>query len=161
MNTALKTRTYSIHKPYIAHTLEQAEMAIRRKGERFTAIRKHIYQVLLEAQHPLGAYDIIESLEGVGAQEPATVYRTLGWLIERGLAAKIAFNSRYTAMPVGLKADELIFVICRECGETETVESPKLTETLRQTAKDRGFAETQMVIEIIGLCHEHNIGVNS
>lgn len=151
--------TISSSKPqatHIAESLAYAENTIGQRGERFTAIRKHIYQVLLKAPHPLGAYDIIGSLKGVGAQKPATVYRALGWLIERGLAAKIACNSRYTAMPIGLEADSLVFVICRECGETDTIEAVDFSESLRKTATERGFAETQMVIEVIGLCREHN-----
>jgi len=157
MNAELKTRSYAAQAPNITQNLAYAERIIKQRGERFTAIRKYIYQVLLEASHPLGAYEIIDLLEGVGAQKPPTVYRALGWLIERGLAAKIECNSRYTAMPIGLEADNLVFVICRACGETDAVEAPSLTESLRKTAKDRGFAETQMVVEIIGLCREHTV----
>jgi len=155
MNIELKNQSYATEMPDIPATLAQAEQAIALKGGRFTAIRKHIYQLLLSAPYPLGAYEIIEQLNGVGSQKPPTVYRALAWLIDHGLVAKISYNSRYTAMPIGVEADDLAFVICRKCGDTDTVEAPGLSKSLHQTAKDRGFAETQMVIEIVGLCNGH------
>jgi len=158
MTIELKTQSYGTVTPNMSEILAKAEHAIRVQGGRFTAIRKHIFQLLIEAPHPLGAYEIIDRLNGVGAQKPPTVYRALNWLIEHGLAAKIAYNSRYTAMPIGVEADDLAFVICKKCGDTDTFEAPSLSKQLHQTAKDRGFAKTQMVIEIIGLCDSHNGG---
>ncbi len=155
MNVELKTHSYTTDTPDIPTILAQAEQAIKQKGGRFTAIRKHVFQLLLEAPHPLGAYEIIDQLNGIGAQKPPTVYRALTWLMEHGLVAKIAYNSRYTAMPIGVEADNVAFMICKECGDTDTLETPGLTNTLHQTAKERGFAQTQMVIEIIGLCNGH------
>lgn len=105
----------------------------------------------------MGAYEIIDEIKGVGAQKPPTVYRTLSWLIENGLVAKIAYNSKYTPIPLGMEADELAFVICRKCGGTDTLKAPGLSKLLHQTAKDRGFAETQMVMEIIGSCNGHQM----
>lgn len=155
MNAGIKTQTYATNSPEILPILTQAEQIIKLKGGRFTAIRKHIFRLLLEAPYPLGAYEIIESLNGVGAQKPPTVYRALNWLMEHGLVAKIAYNWRYTAMPIGVEVDNVAFMICRECGDTDTVETPGLSQTLQQAAMDHGFAETQTVIEIIGLCNGH------
>jgi len=155
MNIKLKTQSYMAETPDIPAILAQAEQVIKLKGGRFTAIRKHVFQLLLEASYPLGAYEIIERLNGIGAQKPPTVYRALNWLMEYGLVAKIAYNSRYTAMPIGVEADNVAFMICRECGDTDTLETPGLSQSLQQTAKAHGFAETQTVIEIIGLCNGH------
>ncbi len=155
MNVELKTQSYASEATDIPAILAQTEQVIKLKGGRFTAIRKHIFQLLLEAPYPLGAYEIIEHLNGVGAQKPPTVYRALNWLMEHGLVAKIAYNSRYTAMPIGVEADNVAFMICRECGDTDTLEAPGLSKSLHQTAKARGFEDTQMVIEIIGLCNGH------
>lgn len=158
MTVQLDTQSYAAKPLDVPAILAQAEHLIALKGGRFTLIRKHIYQILLEAQHPLGAYEIIEHLNGIGSQKPPTVYRGLAWLIEHGLAAKIAYNSRYTAIPIGSQADDLAFVICRKCGDTDTLEAPGLSQSLHQKAKDRGFADTQMVMEIIGLCDGHKRG---
>jgi Fur family zinc uptake transcriptional regulator len=160
MSVDLKTPSFATETPNINAILAQAEQIIDVKGGRFTAIRKHIYQLLLAAPHPLGAYEIIENLDGVGAQKPPTVYRALAWLIEHGLVAKIEYNSRYAALPLGIEADDLAFVICRECGDTDTFEAPGLSKSLHQTARDRGFADTQMVMEIIGLCGGHKRETN-
>ena len=154
-NVELKTQSYATETPGIPVILAQAENAIELKGGRFTAIRKHVFQILLEASYPLGAYDIIERLNGIGAQKPPTVYRALNWLMEYGLVAKIAYNSRYTTLPIGVEADNVAFMICRECGDTDTLETPGLSASLQKTAIDRGFAKTETVIEIIGLCNGH------
>ena len=155
MSAELKTESYETTEPDFSAVLEQAENIISLKGGRFTAIRKHVYQLLLKAPHPLGAYEIIDQLNGIGAQKPPTVYRALTWLIEHGLVAKIAYNARYVVLPIGVEPDNLAFVICRKCGDTGTVETPGISKSLHQTAKDRGFQPTETVIEIIGLCDGH------
>ena len=155
MSIELKLESYATEARDIKAELAQAENIVNVKGGRFTTIRKHIYQLLLTAPHPLGAYEIIDHLNGVGSQKPPTVYRALSWLIEHGLVAKIEYNSRYAALPIGIEVDDLAFVICRKCGDANAFEAPSLSKSLHQTAKERGFADTQMVIEIIGLCSGH------
>ena len=152
MTVELKSQPYATEVSNTLAVLAEAEKLVQQKGGRFTTIRKHIYQIILNATHPLGAYEIIDQLDGIGSQKPPTVYRALSWLIDYGLVAKISYNSRYTSIPVGVEADDLAFVICKKCGDTDTLEAPGLSKTLHQTAKNRGFAETQMVMEIIGLC---------
>lgn len=151
------THSFATKKDDIQDTLSQASYLIARREGRFTPIRKHIYKCLLEAPYPLGAYEIIDEIKGVGSQKPPTVYRALSWLIDNGLVAKIEYNSKYTTIPLDMEADDLAFVICRECGGTDTLKAPGLSKSLHQTAKDRGFAETQMVLEIIGLCNGHEM----
>ncbi|MEP1230938.1 MAG: transcriptional repressor [Litorimonas sp.] len=155
MSVELKTQSYATQALNVPAALAQAEHLIAPKGGRFTAIRKHVYHVLLKASHPLGAYEIIDELKGIGSQQPPTVYRALSWLMDHGLVAKIAYNSRFTTIPIGVEADDLAFVICRECGGTDTLEAPGLSKSLHQTAKERGFKDTKMVMEIIGLCGAH------
>lgn len=155
MNVELNSQPNPSTSLNFSADLTQAEALIREKGGRFTPIRKHIYQILRSATHPLGAYEIIDLLNGIGSEKPPTVYRALSWLIDHGLAAKIAYNSRYTAIPIGVEADDLAFVICRKCGDTDTLEATGLSKALHRTAKSRGFADTQMVMEIIGLCGGH------
>jgi len=155
MNVEPKTQPYTTNASEIPAMLAQAEHSIHLKDGRFTPIRRHICQLLLEARHPLGAYDIIKQLKGVGSEKPPTVYRALNWLIEHGLVAKIEFNSRYTPIPIGVEADDLAFVICRECGDADTLQAPGVSKSLHEKAKNCGFEDTQMVMEIIGLCGEH------
>lgn len=158
MTVQLKTEPYTAEITDFSSTIAQAEKLIIAKGGRFTLIRKHIYQILLTAPHPLGAYEIIDQLNGIGSQKPPTVYRALTWLMDHGLAAKISFNATYTAIPVGSVVDDLAFVICRECGDTDVLEAPGLSQSLHQRAHERGFGETHMVMEIIGLCGSHKSG---
>jgi len=155
MTIELHTQTNSPTAPNnVAEILQQVENIMQDKGVRFTRIRKHIYKILLDAPQPLGAYDIIERLDGIGAQKPPTVYRALAWLIDAGLVAKIAYNSRYTPMPLDLKPENVAFLICEGCGSTDVFEANSTRSSLRQTAKNRGFADLNMVIEIIGKCCE-------
>lgn len=157
MTVDLKTHSFATKTGDIQDILSRAAYLIAHKDGRFTPIRKHIYKCLLQAPHPMGAYEIIDEIKGVGAQKPPTVYRALSWLIENGLVAKIAYNSKYTTVPLDMEADELAFVICRKCGGTDTVKAPGLSKSLHQTAKNRGFAKTQMIVEIIGLCNGHQM----
>ena len=135
----------------LARQYRRAEALVARKKGRFTAIRRTVYLRLLESDVPLGAYDILDRLGGVGSQKPPTVYRALDWLIAHGLVAKLATNSRYVVVGTDRETAEA-FLICRDCGETHTLRAEALTQSLTRTAQQRGFSDIQPVLELVGSC---------
>ena len=132
-----------------------AEQKASDYNSRLTPIRKHIYKCLLEADAPLGAYEILGMLNGVGASKPPTVYRALDWLIEVGLAKKIESVSKYIAKTSPEKTEQTALLLCKTCGNAEPFDPGPALESLGNFAKSRGFQENQTVIEIIGQCADH------
>lgn len=154
--TLTKTRScLGASEAEIASAVHHARTISDAAGARFTRIREHVYRALLLASQPVGAYDILETLDGVGAQKPPTVYRALDWLIDMGLAHRIATVSKYVATPIQTPEQPIAYLLCRECGQAETIDAGPLAESLHQAVRDTGFCNEDTVIEITGLCHDH------
>ena len=67
MTNLAETHDYNLE----AH-LEYAERAVAAHNSRLTPIRRHIYKCLLKTDTPLGAYDILDMLDGIGASLPSS-----------------------------------------------------------------------------------------
>lgn len=139
----------------VASAISRARALCEETGARFTKIREHVYRALLQSPQPLGAYDILDTLGSVGAQKPPTVYRALDWLMEMGLAQRIATLSKFVPAPLDGSNDPIAYLLCRECGQAETIDAGPLAETLHRAARDNGFRNEETVIEITGLCQGH------
>ncbi|MGV3578917.1 Fur family transcriptional regulator, partial [Brevundimonas sp.] len=86
----------------IARALAAAEARCVDQGERMTAPRRRVLEMLLESGEAVKAYDLIAryGTDGVAAKPP-TVYRALEFLEKTGMAHRIASISAYVACSVG------------------------------------------------------------
>lgn len=140
----------------VARRYRHAEDLMAQRNDRFTPIRWTVFLRLLESDVPLGAYDILDPLGDVGSQKSPTVCRALVWLMEQGLVAKLVTNSRFIV--VGADDDlDRAFLICRDCGETQTVRANNLTGSLTRSAERRGFSNVQAVLELTGSCYKGDV----
>jgi len=135
--------------------LEYAEHVASRHNARLTPIRRHIYKCLAQAETPLGAYDILDMLDGIGSSKPPTVYRSLEWLIDVGLVKKIESVSKYIAKTSSDDTDQMALLLCDTCGHVEPFDAGPALKSLAGFAKSKGFKDHQTVIEIIGQCTKH------
>jgi Fur family zinc uptake transcriptional regulator len=147
-----QTRT---SKNTIENHFAYAEQLATAHNARLTPIRKHIYRCLLEAEAPLGAYELLDMLDGIGASKPPTVYRGLDWLIDIGLAKKIESTSKYIAKTASDEMQQLALLLCEKCGHAEPFDAGSIIQSLGAEAESKGFQSHQTVIEIIGRCAEH------
>lgn len=137
-----------------ARTLDMAyaEALTQKAGLRFTRIRKFVYQCVLDAKQPIGAYDIIEMIGRVGSAKPPTVYRALEWLIESGLATKIATTSKYAPLPTNTNENSTAFFLCRNCGSATSLKAEDFSKVLSEEASQKGLEDIQVTIEVVGTC---------
>jgi Fur family zinc uptake transcriptional regulator len=136
----------------IVRALDEAESRCVAGGERLTAPRRRVLELLLEAGEAVKAYDLIARYgpDGVAAKPP-TVYRALEFLEKNGLAHRIASISAYVACSVGDRAHAAAFLICDCCGATVEVTPPE-GEALRRAAETAGYALERTTIEGHGRC---------
>ncbi|NIX75098.1 Fur family transcriptional regulator [Microvirga terricola] len=137
-----------------ARALAQAEAICRAHGVRLTPIRRKVLETLYTTHKPLGAYDLAEALEPGGRRiAPITVYRALDFLIEQGLAHRLASQNAYIATFQGDSSHEATaFLICEECGGVDEVTSSALTETMANLLNAEGFRAHTKVLEVTGRC---------
>ncbi len=136
----------------VATDLAQAEARCIEAGERWTRPRMRTYELLAEAGRPLKAYDLIARFgPGRAPAKPTTVYRSLAFLEEHGLAHRIASLNAFVACARRPQRHPAEFLICDCCGRVEEADFGAARIT-RAFAVQRGFRTDRVLLEARGLC---------
>lgn len=120
-----------------------------------TPARRRALDILAKANRPVGAYEMIELMADAEGKRPApiSVYRALGYLLDNGLAHRLASRNAFVVCGHPHEAEEpVIFLICEQCGEVSEATSPGLARELAALAAKAGFATRARVVEIAGRC---------
>src|SRR5204863_7811161 len=103
--------------------LQSAEEFCRRMGARLPRLRRNILLLILSAERPVTAYEILDLLRPKDpAATPAGVYRSLDFLTELGLVHRIDSAKSFVACAMPDHAHPSQMLVCRRCGtvvETE------------------------------------------
>lgn len=147
---------HGLTAPEVDRALATIEAACIAEGERMTAPRRRVLELLLSAGEPVKAYDLIAryGLDGQAAKPP-TVYRALEFLERRGVVHRIASISAYVACSahddeVGSHA--AAFLICDCCGATAEVAIPSSSLGIDVAASAVGYEIERTTIEGHGRC---------
>ena len=127
--------------------LRLAERRCANKGLSLTPVRKRVLELLLDADGPVKAYDLLARLKPGGAAQPPTVYRALDFLVGAGLVHKVEALNAYTACVHGDEAGRAELFICQVCGAV-------LERHARAPIDERpeGFIVERSVVEHYGRC---------
>jgi Fur family zinc uptake transcriptional regulator len=138
----------------VSSALRRAESLCRSRGVRLTPIRRRVLEALLGASKPLGAYDLAESLTSDGRRiAPITVYRALDFLIEEGLAHRLASLNAFMAnMDASNSRSTKVLLICDACGTVESVAGAEITQALGNVMDGMDFQSKAKALEITGRC---------
>jgi Fur family zinc uptake transcriptional regulator len=140
------------HRPS-AHTSDHPPHDASHAG--LTPGRRRILDVLKDAGQPLGAYDMIDLVATKTGKRPApvSIYRALDFLVEHGLAHRLASRNAFMACGHGHgEADPVAFLICDACGVVEERTSDSMRRSLDAVSHDAGFSPREQVIEVTGTC---------
>jgi len=136
----------------VARAMGEADRRLTAEGERMTAARLRVLELLLAAGEPVKAYDLIARFGEDGQPaKPPTVYRALEFLERKGLAHRIASISAYVACTSGSLDHAAAFLICDCCGATQEVSAP-VAGDLGRAAEAAGYAIDRTTIEAHGRC---------
>ena len=116
-------------------------------------MRRRVLEILLEEHRALGAYDVLQRLaaEGFGNQPPVA-YRALEFLVDQGLAHRIARLNAFAACMHPGEAHAPAFLICRACDTVAEAAAAPVRAALDAAAADLGFVVERANIEALGLC---------
>lgn len=133
--------------------LARADRTATDQGARLTPVRRRVLQILLEEHRAMGAYDVLQRLaaEGFGNQPPV-VYRALDFLVDHGLAHRIARLNAFAACMHPGEAHAPVFLICRLCSQVAEAPADPVRSALDKAAAQIGFAIERSTIEALGLC---------
>lgn len=141
---------HGLHGAALGRALEAAETRCADTQERLTPPRRRVLELLLAADAPLKAYDLIAAYGGQGEPaKPPTVYRALEFLERLGFAHRIESLNAY--VPCRIEGGHMAaFLICDCCGEAAEFE-PDFGPTLT-AARAGGYEVRQVTLEARGLC---------
>lgn len=131
--------------------LAVAEAACIERGEKWTAPRRRTYELLLLAEAPVTAYDLVAASSRPGKfVHPPTIYRALDFLITMGLAHRVKSDSAYVACADPGLPHEPQFLICDCC--RRSTEIPYDATVLARAAAEASFSVKAAIVEVHGLC---------
>ncbi len=138
----------------ITQTLARAEAICRAHGVRLTRIRRTVLEALCSSPKPLGAYELADMLaSNARRMAPITVYRALDFLIEQGLAHRLASRNAYiSTVNSDSGRDAVAYLICESCGSVSEGSSAALTGALSDILLRAGFEPRSKVLEVAGHC---------
>jgi len=135
----------------LRHALVDAEHRCLGAQERLTTPRRRVLELLLEADGPLKAYDLIAAFGASGEPaKPPTVYRALEFLERLGFAHRIESLNAYVPCRLDRTGHAAAFLICDCCGAAEEFEPDFAPGKAAAAAK--GYAVKSVTLEARGLC---------
>ena len=137
----------------IAVQLEAAAQACTGRGARLTDLRREVLRLILEADAPPTAYQLLDRLRRsrTGAVPP-TVYRALDFLLAQRLIHKLERLNAFIACVESGHRHTAQFLICRQCGTVAEIEDRAAAQALEDAAEREGFHPGNAVVEIEGTC---------
>lgn len=123
-------------------------------GMRFTAPRQLVLDVIINANSPIGAYDIIEEIAKITDRpNPTTIYRATEFLTEHGFIHKIESLNAFVTCDADHLHKGTQFIICQTCKKVEEIHICSMPDTLREQSKKIGFTLSHWTAELHGLCN--------
>ena len=148
----------------VAARLTSAKYQCSTRGVRFTPLRQQVYTLVLQANKPVGAYDLITQLQQARLLDndddtantkniaPPTVYRSLEFLLNEGLIHQLTSINAYVPCCHPRDRHTAAFLICDQCQRVQECSSLPVQEVMSFAEKDVGFMVSRSVIELSGRC---------
>ena len=148
----------------VTDRLQAAKEQSHLRGVRFTPLRQQIYKLVLQANKPVGAYDLITQLQqmrlsdndsepgGTKNVAPPTVYRSLEFLLSEGLIHQLTSINAYVPCCHPRAQHTAAFLICEQCQRVQECSSLPVQEMMSFAEQDLGFTVARSVIELSGRC---------
>lgn len=133
--------------------VNDAESICRKRGLRFTPLRRRVLELIWDNHEVSRAYDLLAALQREDPRaKPPTVYRTLDFLLEQGFIHRIESLNAFVGCDHPEKRHEFQLLICTGCGLVEELHLPALSEELYRSARQRGFEPDSQTMEVHGRC---------
>lgn len=135
--------------------MDQIEAYCQKEGLRLTPIRRRVLELIVQADKPIKAYDLLDQLkvEHAGAAPP-TIYRALDFLLAHHFIHRIETLNAFVSCMHPEHPHEGQFLICNRCHQVVEIEDKVLNERLSQAAQSEGFTPSHQVLEIYGCCDD-------
>jgi len=132
---------------------------LRPQGGKRSSKRDRIVQVFLRQEGHISADDLFEQIHreasGIGR---ATVYRTLQWMVDAGIARKVDFGEGRSRYEPSYRHPRHFHLICTTCHSSSEFLSSDVESLMEEIAAARNFAAAKSVVQIYGTCEACRTG---
>ena len=133
--------------------------ALRPAGGKRSSKRDSVLGVFLRQEGHVSADDLFDLVRreaaGIGR---ATVYRTLQWLVDAGIARKVDFGDGRARFEPAYRHPRHFHLICTSCHSSSEFLSSDVESLLEEIAAARNFKTTQATVQISGICEQCSTG---
>jgi len=144
----------------VHQTISHALKSCQDSGVRLTPKREKVLRVLLEANCPLSAYDVVEQFRvNYSENLPAmSAYRILTFLLDNGFVHKLETTNQFLTCN-HIRCDHPHqppkFLICDQCNTVKelSINQETLSE-LNRGIEEAGFTLVRKQLELHGLCDQ-------
>ncbi len=133
--------------------LDRAGSICRARGGRLTPQRRKVLSKLLAANRPLTAYELLDLVRPEDAAiTPASIYRSLDFLIEVDLVHRLDSTRSFVACNHPDHPHAGQFLICRKCGTVVEAEDKRIDRAAEDLGERHGFTLEHRSVELTGVC---------
>jgi Fur family ferric uptake transcriptional regulator len=132
---------------------------LRPAGSKRSNKRELILNVFLRQEGHLSADDLVDLIRQEDHRiSRATVYRTLQWMVEAGIARKVDFGEGRFRFEHSYRHPRHFHLICKVCNRSSEFLSSDIEVLIEEVAVARSFSAHQSVLQIYGTCEECRTG---
>lgn len=132
---------------------------IRPAGTKRSSKRDLIVNVFLRQEGHLSADDLVDLIKREDHRiSRATVYRTLQWMVDAGVARKVDFGEGRFRFEHSYRHPRHFHLICKSCNRSYEFLSSDIESLVEEVAAARGFTARQSVVQIYGTCESCRTG---
>jgi len=133
--------------------------SLRPAGGRRSGKRDLIVNVFLRQEGHLSADHLVDLIKREDQKiSRATVYRTLQWMVDAGIARKVDFGEGRFRFEHSYRHPRHFHLICKSCNQTFEFLSSDIESLIEEVAAARRFAARQSVLQIYGTCEACQTG---
>jgi len=128
-------------------------------GGKRSSKREQIVNVFLRQEGHLSADDLVDLIRREDHRvSRATVYRTLQWMVDAGIARKVDFGEGKFRFEHSYRQPRHFHLICKTCHRSFEFLSSDIESSIEEVAAARTFTASQSVVQIYGTCDECRSG---
>ena len=132
---------------------------LRPPGGKRSSKRDVILNVFLRQEGHLSADDLVDLIRREDQRiSRATVYRTLQWMVDAGVARKVDFGEGRFRFEHSYRHPRHFHLICKTCNRSFEFLSSDIEALVEEIAAARNFSARQSVLQIYGTCEECRTG---
>ncbi len=132
---------------------------LRPAGGRRSGKRDVIVQIFLRQEGHLAADELVELIRKEdGRISRATIYRTLQWMVDAGIARKVDFGEGRFRFEHSYRHPRHFHLICKTCSQSFEFLSSDIEALIEEIAEARRFSARQSVLQIYGTCESCQAG---